>query len=131
MSRAIALVKFKKTDNIYWGCYDGTSDCMYNNLIPYNELDFKQYDFDMFKSSNFKPINRKNITDIDNIEIYSDYGGGFYWDGKGSELNKCITYGFYPTCESIDNYYKGFYDEFHDGEPDWVTVIFDRLLKRW
>ena len=43
MSRAIALVKFKKTNNIYWGCYDGTSDCMYNNLIPYNETENIQF----------------------------------------------------------------------------------------
>ena len=37
MSRSFALVKFKKTGNIYYGCYDGTCDVMYPFLCTPQE----------------------------------------------------------------------------------------------
>ena len=41
MSNYLALIKFSKTDNIYFGCYDGTCDIMYPNICTpddcYNE----------------------------------------------------------------------------------------------
>ena len=113
MSRAMALVKFNKTKNIYWGCYDGTCDIMYAKLIPLITPN-DDYDMDNFREN--VPI--ANHTDVDDIEIYSDYGSGFYWNGKGSETSKCITSGF---AYDIDSYINGI--------PDWAEWIFDNRYR--
>lgn len=124
MSRAVALVKFEKTGNVYWGCYDGTCDFMYNQLTPYNEAE-SYPGFDSFKS---KDIEGLEITDLDNVEIYSDYGRGFYWSKncKGSETHKCLVKGTWPFrwAEFDDEEYI----PIEDGQPDWVKDIFGKLF---
>lgn len=53
-----------------------------------------------------------DVTDLDDIEIYSDYGGGFYWSGTGSESLKMINDYLMP--------YEQCWEDMKDGEPDWV-----------
>ena len=56
--------------------------------------------------------------DIDDIEIYSDYGNGFYWQGKGSESVKYII--------SEINFGDCVFD-YKDGKPQWVTDFYEAL----
>ena len=44
MSRAFALIKFKKSSNIYYGCYDGTCDVMYPSICTPQECYDKEDD---------------------------------------------------------------------------------------
>lgn len=84
MSKAFAFVKFQKTGNVYYGYYDGTTDVMCPLIctpeecrnengcccpISYLGKSDKWRDYDEM---------RKDLSDLDDIEIYSDYGYGFY-----------------------------------------------------
>ena len=121
----MALVKFEKTGNVYWGCYDGTCDIMYNQLTPYNEAE-RYPGFDSFENKDIEGI---EITDLDNVEIYSDYGAGFFWSKncKGSETHKCLVKGIRPFDVDYDEE-EQIYAE--DGQPDWVKDIFEKLAAR-
>jgi hypothetical protein len=59
-----------------------------------------------------------DVADLDDVEIYSDYGGGFYWSGKGSESIKMVDY------DSL-NPWETSYDDIVDGMPEWA----DKFLK--
>lgn len=126
MSRAFGLVRFKTTGNIYYGCYNGTSDIMlpflctpeecydekldcYCAIIYCQELRKKRGSWD-FPS---------DVTDLDEVEIYSDYGGGFYWPGSGSESARMLDTHLNPWEEV--------YDEVKDGRPDWVMDFLEEL----
>ena len=124
MSAAYGMVKFKSTGNIYMCCYEGTSDfmipwlfkpedCLY--LGCYNAISYGRQLADEHESIS---LDISTIDDIDDIEIYSDYGSGFYWDGKGSESAKCIT-------SEID-FGNCVYD-YTDGKPKWVTDFWDGI----
>lgn len=119
MSAAFGLVKFKKTGNIYYGCYEGTSDTMNPYLCTPEEC----YDekIDCYCAITYCRKLRgqynhwelsKHVTDLDDIEIYSDYGGGFYWSGVGSESVKMIQDYLAP--------YEQCYEDMKDGQPKWV-----------
>ena len=111
MSRAIAFIRFNKTGNIYYGCYDGTVDLMYSSFTEYQD-NFDIFDWCSEHCYDYQKIDKNLIKDEDDIEIYSDYGYGFYWDGKGSEKYKIITEGFDPW---------GDYSNLPtDGQPEWV-----------
>lgn len=125
MSRAFALVKFKKTGNIYYGCYNGTPDILlpflctpqecydetlecYCSIIYCTELsDRNSWEFP------------DNVKDLDDIEIYSDYGGGFYWSGTGSESVKMV-YEFLNPFDEV-------YPDIKNGQPEWVEKFLKRL----
>lgn len=124
MSRAFALVKFKKTGNIYCGCYNGTCDimlpflctpqeCYDEKLDCYWAITYCQELSNRYGSWKFPD----DVTDIDDIEIYSDYGGGFYWPGTGSESIKMID-----TC--LDPYEELEWTDIKDGVPEWVEEFF-------
>lgn len=114
--KSIGLVKFTKTGNIYYACYNGTTDIM----LPFICAPQECYDE---KLGVYHPIQccqqRKNIKfpndigDLDEIEIYSDYGDGFYWNGSGSESIKMIKNYLNPFDELKD-------EEVKDGKPQWV-----------
>ena len=55
------------------------------------------------------------VDDLDDIEIYSDYGGGFYWNGIGSESAKMIK-------EEINILSKDY--------PDLKPIIEDTVANR-
>ena len=119
MSRAMALIKFRKTGNIYCGCYDGTVDVMYDCFYAWNP-DISVFDYcSKHANDSLEIIKNNKIDDIDDIEIYSDYGRGFYWDGKGSEKYKIITEGFAP--------WNDWPNSPTDGQPEWVKNYFMEL----
>ena len=115
MSKAWGYIRFYKTNNIYVGCYDGTVDMMY----PYfcSLVDCYNANKDCYSpisyclNKNIIDINKEDIDDIDIIDIYTDYGMGFYWTGTGSEKYKIILDGINPW--SNDNFPI-------DGTPKWV-----------
>ena len=119
MSRAIALIRFKKTGNIYYGCYDGTSDIMYASFTEYQN-DFSIFNWCSEHCYDYQKIDKNLINDEDDIEVYSDYGDGFYWDGKGSEEFRIITKHFTPWYNDDSHYI--------DGKPDWVEEFMVNVM---
>lgn len=100
MSRAIGLVKFPN-GNIYISCYDGISDYMYSPLITKTDLT-DNYNGDLFGWNDYVIEDACSETEAaldaarkdnseETVEVYSDYGGGFWWSGKASEKHMCIT----------------------------------------
>lgn len=128
MSSAFGLVKFKTTGNIYYCCYNGTSDIMNPYICTpeecYDEATDAYWAITYCEALDFKYKTWKfpnNVTDLDEIEIYSDYGGGFYWSGTGSESIKMIKNYLNPWEEC--------YEDMKDGKPEWVINFLDRLEK--
>lgn len=126
MSRTYAMIKFKRTGNIYMGCYNGTSDilipfictpeeCYEERYKCYSSITYCQDISDRSDSWKFPD----NITDLDEVEIYSDYGGGFYWPGTGSESIKMIKTSLDP--------FEQCYDEMVYGKPDWVVKFWETI----
>lgn len=118
MSAAFALIKFKNTGNIYYGCYEGSTGV----LIPfictpkecYNIQDEYYSPIDYCRNLDKKSETWKipnNIIDLEEVEIYSDYGNGFYWQGNGSESIKMIENYLMPWESDI---------EIVNGQPKWV-----------
>lgn len=124
MSAASGLVRFKRTGNIYMCCYEGTSDVMlpfifrpeecfedgYYHAISYGRKINNESDW----------IKPDDVNDIDDIEIYSDYGSGFYWEGEGSETAKVITKG--------TNF--GYIYDYTNGKPKWVTDFWKSIEEK-
>ena len=119
MSASFGLVKFKKTGNIYYGCYEGTSDFMIPFICTPEECYDKETDC-YWAITYCRNLSTRyntwkfpdNVADIDDVEIYSDYGGGFYWNGVGSESVKMI--------KAFVDPYEGCYKDMKNGKPDWV-----------
>lgn len=64
---------------------------------------------------------RESLTNLDDIEIYSDYGGGFYWDGTGSESEKVIVTFLVPfdQCPKDIKY----------GQSEWVKDFLHHIYE--
>ena len=116
MSRANGLIKFKD-GSIKWTIYNGTVDQMHPLYYNTNEEAWKGYKHDDY------PEVCKH--EKETVEIYSDYGGGFYWEGK------CCT-----TCKSIGYDYTDPYGDeitgenrldYTDGMPEWVKEFFNKI----
>lgn len=126
MSSSFGLVKFDRTGNIYYGRYNGTSDIM----TPYLCTPEECYDekLDCYCAITYcQELGRQHeswefpddCTDLDDIEIYVDYGGGFSWCGTGSESIKMIKDYLAP--------YEQCWEDIIDGEPDWVKEFLEHL----
>jgi len=121
MSAAFGLVRFKKSGNIYYCCYEGSSDTM----IPYICTPEECYDKETGCYSAITYCRKldgtcefpNDVTDIDDIEIYSSYGAGFYWNGTGSESIKMIKNYLAP--------YEECYENMKYGEPEWVKQFLE------
>lgn len=126
MSASWGLVKFKKTGNVYMCCYEGTSDI----LNPFICTPEECYDekIDCYYSITYcRELSKgrswafpDNVEDLDECEIYSDYGGGFHWLGTGSESLKMIKDGLDPWNEGIEE---------TDGKPEWVEEFERKLME--
>ncbi|MBQ4523522.1 MAG: hypothetical protein IJA10_11315 [Lachnospiraceae bacterium] len=120
MSAASGLVRFKRTGNIYMCCYEGTSDIMIPFIFKPEECLQDGYYHPISygrKLGDENEWNKPDVDDIDEIEIYSDYGSGFYWEGEGSESAKVITKG--------TNF--GYIYDYTNGKPKWVTDFWNSL----
>lgn len=62
-----------------------------------------------------------NLTNLDDVEIYSDYGGGFYWDGTGSESEKVIVTFLVPFDQCPE--------DIKDGQPEWVKDFLHHIFE--
>lgn len=119
MSASFGLVRFKKTGNIYYGCYEGTSDLMLPFICTPEECYDEKIDCycAITHCRNIKGryatwLFPDDVADLDDIEIYSDYGGGFYWNGTGSESIMMIK-------DYLDPW-EQCYKNMKDGQPKWV-----------
>lgn len=126
MSRATGLVKFLDTGNIYLGVYKGTSDVFYQRICtPEDCYDRKEKYFapiSYFEELEALEPNWKQPKDCElrPVEIYTDYGGGFFWEGLGNEKLRFVDWNSCPI-------YYGELDEV-DGTPDWAKEF---LNKDW
>jgi len=124
MSKAFGLCRFKSTGNIYWCVYNGTSDVMNPWLCTSEDITDDEGHINVFsilkEKRPWEPVER--LIDIDDVDLYSDYGGGFYWSGTGSELNRRILSNLMPFDEC--------YDDVKDGSPDWVSVFLQQSERR-
>lgn len=129
MSSSFALIKFKRTGNIYYGCYNGTSDILIPFIFTPEECyDEKtncycaiSYGKELGKTREWKFPD--NVPDLDEVEIYSDYGYGFYWTGTGSESLRMVK-GPLDTC-----FEEVWVDE-KDGQPEWVIEFLKYLEEK-
>ncbi len=121
MSRYSALIKFAKTGNVYWGCFNGPSDSMYRDIVPFEQLTGK-YSFDLFDRL-AKKSKDSQVTpdDIDDIAIYRGGDHEFNWYGKGSESQRCIVEGLTPFAKP---------DSYSDGKPAWVTEFLNNRCSK-
>lgn len=132
MSADWGLVRFKKTSNVYWCCYEGTSDILNPFICTSEECRDETgchcaitYCRELAKGRDWT---LPDVDDMDEVEIYSDYGGGFYWPGTGSESAKMIDKYLDPFAQC--------YDEMIDGRPEWADEfwlkhISDKLPQHW
>ena len=128
----MALMKFKDTGTILMGIYCGTTDY----LLPYM---FKP-EFFMLEDGTYSVFSKEHecsgccyengyiveippytCDDVSDVEIWSDYGGTFWWNGKAVEKYGYILQEYrcpFDTDESIG---------LHDNTPEWVTEFLDEL----
>lgn len=121
MSRAIALVKFLNSGNIYATVYEGTSDILVPFLFTYDEYKNTSIYNEVDKIIYTLPWKMDDNTPLEPVEIYSDYGGGFYWQGMGSEALKKVGGPLEPFGYDFDNDFV----QSIDGQPDWVIQYFN------
>lgn len=126
MSASYALIKFEKTGNIYHGCYEGTSDSMRPHICTPEECYNKETDCycsisycrELGKTKSWTIPD--DVPDLDECEVYSDYGSGFYWSTVGSESLKMIS------CP-MDEFGEIELREETDGQPEWVKQYWKEI----
>jgi hypothetical protein len=98
-----SLVVLLADSRIRYGIYEGTSDTCFERL-------FEQYD-DAWEAYIRGTISDFPATDSveQDAEIYSDYGGGFWWPGRATS-DRLIG--------PLD--WDSFYESMLDGCPDWA-----------
>lgn len=115
MSKSYALIRFYKTGNIYYGVYNGTVDTLYFNICTAEDCYDKELDgyyLIHYLCNKQEDVLPKGAPDLDDVDIYTSYGGGFYWKGRGSESLKMVLEGLSP--------WEFEYDSVIDGKPDWA-----------
>ena len=115
MSKAFALIRFRKTGNIYYGIYNGTVDMLSPKICTPEECYDPSSDcycaISYLEDTLYDYYEYPEDADWDIVDIYSDYGYGFYWEGVGSESLELIKEGCMPWEE---------YDYLPHGKPQWV-----------
>lgn len=141
MSNAMALMRFKDTGTILMGIYDGTSDIlcsyMYKPEFFMNEDGIYKV-FSKIKEC-FKMDDHYNsivpeytYDEVSDVEIWSDYGGTFWWEGKAVEKYGYILPMYIDPFRIEYSESEGKYInvcDVVDGEPDWVQEFVYKLNK--
>ena len=126
MSASWALIRFKNTGNIYMGCYEGTSDTMNPYICTAEECwdeKFKVYSSITYCrkiAAERDWVFPKDAHDLDDVEIYSDYGFGGTYAAVGSETAKMID------CP-LDEFGELDWDKISKTKPDWVDTYWNSL----
>ena len=131
MSAEFGLVKFKKTGNIYFCCYEGTSD----TLLPFICTAEECYDetsdgyWAITYCRDLRERRRdesweipKDTADLDEVEIYITYGGEWCMPGIGSESLRMVN-------GILDDDYELDYSLFTRECPSWAKEFLDELEK--
>ncbi len=140
MSRALALVKFNKTGNIYMGVYSGTTDVLYPVILTPEKCINEEGIYDVFRyvEEAYNHLNTDEMeydnSEIDDVEIYSDYGGGFYWEGKGVEKHGYILNDYLAPFDYVTSplpWYNVADDSIMvmDGVPKWAEEFMNKIFK--
>ena len=140
MSRSLALMKFKDTGTILMGIYDGTTDfvCSYMYKPEFFLTDEGFYSIFSKENECFKSDEHYNVVvpcythnDVSDVEIYSDYGGGFYWEGRAVEKYGYILSKYRNPFYGQYDRYVGEWDgiERSDGIPEWAKKFMKETLK--
>jgi hypothetical protein len=103
MSDSYGVVRFKSDGKQMFYRYNGTSDicnpCLYDNS---NDI-WTHNEWEECTCNHDEPV-----------EIYSDYGGGFYWQGRACRYCNAITEGLEPWPSDEKEYI-----DITDGQPEW------------
>ncbi len=126
MSASTVLIRFKKTGNIYMGCYEGTSDYVKPYICTAEECYDEKLDCycaitycrEIAKDKDY--ILPKDFPDLDEVEVYSDWNFGGYFKAIGSESLKMID------CP-LDEFGELDWSVIVHEKPDWVTGFWEEL----
>lgn len=118
MSHSRGAVKFNSDGKIMFYEYNGTSDvCIYHLYETIKEVSDNWFNHEWLNC---------DCGQDEPVEIYSNYGGGFYWKGKACRFCKAFT-------ENASPYEAD--EEIIDGQPEWMLdgvkyeVKVDRFTK--
>ena len=132
MSRACAYIKFTNSGNLYFGGYCGTCDYMKSHILPITKENVDKYAVSdiCLDGIKFYYEFEPDVSDDDYkemcknsspCEIYSTYGGGFYWEAFGYERGEDT---FSVITKRLSPYYgEEAYESMVDGEPDWMDEV--------
>ena len=107
------------------GVYLGVTDTFYCTICTPEECWNEEnncYEYITYLE-NYSRNAEKFPTDMwEDVEIYSDYGGGFFWKGKGNEERRVIdSHSCTVPCYDFDKVF--------DGVPDWAQKFMDKIFK--
>lgn len=116
MSHSVGAVRFKNGDVKYFEYNESVDVCIPKLFNTFEE----------FISSNWKWINTQSNCEhnIEDVDIYTTYGGGFYW--KGTACKKCmmIIGGINPyNLRDRDGKELFIEDVIVDGIPKWAMEV--------
>lgn len=113
MSRANLMVRFPD-GTIRHGLYDGTSDIVMRPLYATAIQAWDVYCNDRNDAwGTDEQWNDFNGMVGEAVEIFTDYGGGFWWHGEA--LTEWVTSGIHLHEDDLETY---------DGRPDWVINFY-------
>lgn len=116
MSHAQGLLRFEN-GQIGHLIYHGTSDIMLPMYYDTPEVAWEEYQ----KRGGRYP--EECTHKKDKVEVYSDYGGGFYWEGTACRKCKAIDYKYTTPYGDEVTGKRDF--EYINGKPEWVKELFE------
>ena len=108
MSSSYGAIRFKSDGKLLYYLYDGTSDICIPSLCDDIE--------DIWKDNGWS---RCKCGHDESVEIYSDYGSGFYWEGRACRHCKAITKSLEPWSNEDEIV------SITDGQPEWLKEIWE------
>lgn len=127
MGASTALIRFKKTGNIYMGCYESIRDTM--NPYICKPLDCYDKKRDWYRAITYcrdiakdrDCIFPKDVPDLDEVDVYSDWNFGGWFSAIGSESARMIDQ--WP----LDEFGELDWDAIRQEKPDWVDAFWKEL----